>query len=157
MLLRCCMNSLEAEDRARTATLGILADQIPLSDLPDILDGVNPPKELDEIDPTNALYRTKSVRLELRRREVGSFYERVLARVWRSYSPLDLGRGFSWLRKRLDFEGGYGGLDATDLRAALRETPDRLSAIADHFLQSVPIDGAEWLAGTAFARPSSSS
>src|SRR5271166_2400350 len=143
-------DSLEAEDRARTATLGILADQIPLSDLPDILDGVNPPKELDEIDPTNALYRTKSVRLELRRREVGSFYERVLARVWRSYSPLDLGRGFSWLRKRLDFEGGYGGLDATDLRAALRETPDRLSAIADHFLRSVRIDGAEWLAWHRF-------
>jgi predicted NACHT family NTPase len=70
-------DSLGAEDSARTATLGILADKIPLSDLPEILDGVNPPKELDEIDPTNALYRTKSARFELRRREAGSFYEFV--------------------------------------------------------------------------------
>ena len=71
-------------------------------------------------------------------------------RVWRSSSPLDLGRAFSWLRKRLDFEGGYGGLDATDLRAALRETPDRLRAIADHFLISVPIDNARWLSWHRF-------
>jgi hypothetical protein len=130
--------------------LGILADKIPLSDLPDILDSVNPPKEPDEIDPTNALYRTKSVRFELRRREVGSFYERVLTRAWRLSSPFDVGRGLSWLQKRRDFGGGYGGRDAADLRAALRETPDRVTAIADHFLTSVPIDDARWLSWHRF-------
>jgi hypothetical protein len=67
-----------------------------------------------------------------------------------SSSPLDLGRGLSWLRKRLDFGDGYGGRDATDLRAALRETPDRLNAIAHHFLTSVPIDNARWLSWHRF-------
>ncbi len=132
---------MEAEDTARTGTLAILANIIPLSDLPDILDGVNPPKEIDGIDPTNA---------HLRRWEASSFYERILTRAWRMSDPFDVGRGFGWLRKRLDFKVGYGGRDATELRAALHEMPDRLRAVADHFLNCVPIDDDKWLSWHRF-------
>jgi hypothetical protein len=52
-----------------------LADKIPFYDLPAILDGIPPPKELAESDAPNGIYRTKSARLERGRREVGSFYE----------------------------------------------------------------------------------
>ncbi len=69
---------LELEDSTRTAALDILAEKLPLSDLPDVLDGINPPKDLDQIHPMNTLDRTMVARFELHRREACSFYERIL-------------------------------------------------------------------------------
>ena len=140
-LLRWCTTQWRRRTRPGLGLSGILANIIPLSDLPDILDGVNPPKEIDGIDPTNA---------HLRRWEASSFYERILTRAWRMSDPFDVGRGFGWLRKRLDFKVGYGGRDATELRAALHEMPDRLRAVADHFLNCVPIDDDKWLSWHRF-------
>jgi hypothetical protein len=68
----------------------------------------------------------------------------ILARVWRSPGPFDPHRGYSWLRKRLELNNGFGGREAPNLRAALRNRRDALSAIADHFLTSIPIDGSQW-------------
>ena len=76
--------------------------------------------------------------------EVRSFYARILLRAWRARDPFDPGRSLEWLRKRAVFEGGISNSGAGGLRDAMRDTPDRSTAIARHFFRTVAIDEHRW-------------
>jgi hypothetical protein len=78
--------------------------------------------------------------------EAGSFYARILVRAWRGPDAFDPARAVGWLRKRAAFISGRGGSRARDLRAAMRDTTDRLRALAKDFFGTVPIDADRWLA-----------
>jgi predicted NACHT family NTPase len=112
-----------------------LGDKLPLEDLPEILDGVSPPER-------------KGVGFDRRHWEVGSLYARILVRAWQNPQPLDPARVLDWLRKRVIFKDGEGR--ARGLRAAMQNTPERLTEIARHFFRDVPVDEQRWLAFSRF-------
>jgi len=118
-----------------------LADNIPLADLPAVLDGI-----VVSVDSNRGFDR--------RGREVGSFYARVLARVWRAPGPINPAQAMGWLRKRVALKGGDTETHARDLRAAMREAPVRLTQLAQHFFQTVPLDEKRWLSWHRFREPS---
>jgi len=121
-------DTLEAEDRTVTNMLWSLADNMPLPDLPAVLDGINGPNGKEPGF------------------EAGNFYSRILVRAWRAPDGFDPGRALSWLNKRLVLKGAYGETRARNLRLAMSETPERLRAVADHFLRTIPMDDQWWLA-----------
>lgn len=105
-----------------------LADEIPEQDLPLLLDQIAAP-QTDE-DPTNY--------------EVGAFYARLLVRAWPTTASVTPARALMWLEKRHALKGGAGNSRATDLRAAMQLTPDRLEAFADHFFSSITNVDEAW-------------
>lgn len=125
--------ALRADETVVAGLLWTLSDKVPVTNLPALLDGIDPPS------PDSAGLTRGS-------REAASFYARVLVRAWRGLDAFDPARALCWLRKRVAFKGGYGRSRARDLRAAMRDTPDRLRAIAEHFFSVVPIDEHSWLA-----------
>lgn len=114
-----------------------LADAIPVADLPNVLDGIVP-----SVDDTKGHNR--------RGWDAGSFYARALVRVWRAPGLFDPAQAIGWLRKRVAFKGGNYESRARDLRAAMRETPERLTQLTQHFFRTVPLDGNEWLSWNRF-------
>ena len=124
---------LRAHETVVAGLLWTLADKAPASDLPALLDRIDPPS-MDVAGFT----RGSS--------EGASFYARILVRAWRELDAFDPARALGWLRKRAVFKGGFGGSRARDLRAAMRDAPDHLRALAEHFFRTVPIDANRWLA-----------
>lgn len=59
-------------------------------------------------------------------------------------------RVINWLRKRVAFKGGNNESRARDLRAAMSETPERLTELALHFFRTVPLDKNRWLSWHRF-------
>jgi predicted NACHT family NTPase len=115
-------------------TLLTLADNVPVTDLPALLDGIDPPP-------------SDQAGFDRRIREAGTFYARILVRAWREMDAFDPVRAMGWLRKRV---ASKGESRARGLRAALRDTPDRLRALAKNFFGTVPIDADRWLAYRRF-------
>ena len=54
-------------------------------------------------------------------------------------------RALQWLRLRNSYSSGYGGGQSDDLRSAIRERKDRLSAITDHFFETLMPESDRWL------------
>jgi predicted NACHT family NTPase len=128
---------LEADETMGTGMLWNLGDRVPIADLPEILDGINAPSQKAQ-DRDRATW------------EPGSFYARILVRAWSAPGPFDPGRTLNWLRKRATFKGGRGESRAKSLLGAMREMPERIGVITDHFLETVPIDDQVWLAWHRF-------
>jgi hypothetical protein len=126
------------DDTIGTGSLDAVADIIPVSDLPAVLDGVNAPRADDQLEFDKANW------------EVGNFYSRILIRAWRSSDGFDPGRALDWLRKRIAFKGGASESRARGLRAAMDETPDKLREIADHFFKTLEADKERWLKFSRF-------
>jgi hypothetical protein len=120
-----------------TGMFWTLADKLPLGDLPFVLDGVNLPTRDNRAPDRDAW-------------EAGSFYARILVRAWRAPGMFDAGRTFVWLRKRQAFSGMQNGSRARDLRAAMQEAPEKLRALAEHFLQTLVADENRWLSLNRF-------
>lgn len=111
--------------------LWFLADALPLIDVPNILDGVQHRKRTKEIGRRNAW-------------DIASFYERILMRAWNEMAEIEPARALQWLRVHRAFRDSYsGGRD--EFRAAIGAKPDRLLAIADHFLEGCRTDKDRWL------------
>jgi predicted NACHT family NTPase len=126
--------SLRTNETVPTGTLWTLADNVPVTDLPAILDGIDPPSS-DQSGFDGGGW------------EAGSFYARILVRAWRELDAFDPVRAMGWLRKRMAFKGEGR---ARGLRAAMRDMPDRLRALAKNFFGTVPIDADRWLAYRRF-------
>lgn len=130
----------EAMDAGVGRTTGMfwtLADTIPLEDLSAVLDGVNAPTREDRDADRDSW-------------EPGSFYARILVRAWRAPDGFDAARALGWLRTRQAFSGINSGSRARDLRAAMQETPEKVRALADHFLATVVADDNRWLSLNRF-------
>jgi predicted NACHT family NTPase len=125
---------LRTNETVVTGTLWTLADSVPVTDLPAILDAIDPPS-------------SEQAGLDRGSWEAGSFYARLLVRAWREPDPFDPIRAMGWLRKRVAFNGGSR---ARGLRAAMRDIPDRLKALAKNFFSTLPMDADRWLAYRRF-------
>lgn len=125
------------EEAASTGLFWNLADDIPLADLPAVLDGIVVPNE-------------DTASFDRRGWEAGSFYARILVRAWRAPAPIAPAQVIGWLRKRVAFKGGSTESRGRDLRAAMRDPPERLSQLAQHFFRTVPLDGNQWLSWHRF-------
>jgi predicted NACHT family NTPase len=123
-----------ADEIPGVGTLWFLADSIPESDLPVILDGIPAVEAVDGYDQVA--------------NELGLFFTRILVRAWSTPAAFGLGRAMEWLLKRVDLSGN-SAIHLDDLRLALRSKPDRLYLLADEFFNRVPIDEKRWL---SFAR-----
>jgi len=118
-------------DETITGVLYTPSERLPLNDIPAVLDGVPP--------------RPASQAMRGNEREVARFIERVLIRAWREIADLDPARGLQWLRLRSSYSDGYGRGRSDELRAVIGERKDRLSAIADHFLETLTPDENRWV------------
>jgi hypothetical protein len=130
-------DSQTGEEPAGSGMFWNLADAIPETDLPDVLDGIVP-----AVDDSKGHSR--------RGWDAGSFYARALVRAWRAPGPFDPARALGWLRKRVSFKGGNYESRGRGLREAMRETPERLMQLTQHFFRTVPLDGTEWLSLNRF-------
>jgi predicted NACHT family NTPase len=128
---------LLANETVATGLLWTLADSVPVTDLPPMLDGIDPPS-------------SDQAGFDRRSWEAGSFYARILVRAWRGPDAFDPVRVMGWLRKRAAFKGGHPESRSRDLRAAMRDMPDRLQALAKDFFGTVSIDAHRWLAYQRF-------
>jgi len=115
----------------------ILADTLPIADIPIILDGITVPA-------------TDTDDFEVKSREASSFYARLIVRAWPISNDVEPARIMSWLHKRSQFRGLIGSRRASDLRAAMAVTPERLKALATYFFAHVPADKDRWLALSRF-------
>jgi predicted NACHT family NTPase len=132
------LNDLQTdEEPAGSGLFWNLADAIPETDLPAVLDGIVP-----AADDSKGRSR--------RGWDAGSFYARALVRAWRAPGPFDPARALGWLRKRVVFKGGHYESRGRGLREAMRETPDRLTQLTQHFFRTVPLDGDQWLSWNRF-------
>ena len=120
-------DTLGATEMALSGMLQTLADRIPEADLPVLLDGIQPP-EASQIAPDRGNW------------EVGSFYSRILVRAWRAPGTFEAARALGWLRKRVTFADVGIDSRARSLRDAIVAAPDRLNAVADHFLYILAAD-----------------
>jgi predicted NACHT family NTPase len=127
------VQALLGSDSTMTGVLWGLADKLPDRDLPAILDGIEPRATDEERNDREGW-------------EAGSFYARILVRAWPNAVAIEPARLMRWLRKRLAFRGGRGESRAQGLRAAMQTSPERLSALAEDFFKSVPVDDQRWLA-----------
>jgi hypothetical protein len=126
------------DDALGAEMLWTVSDQVPLADLPAILDGVIPPKRKDDgVHDRNNW-------------DAGSFYSRILVRAWSAPGAVDAGRALNWLRVRQSFSDIHSGIRADDLRAAMKEAPKRVRAIASHFSRTLAADNNPWLALAQF-------
>ncbi|MGJ4897191.1 hypothetical protein ACQR2B_18945 [Bradyrhizobium oligotrophicum] len=119
----------ETGDMVGSGALWALRDHLPLSDLPQVLDGVVVP------DPDR-------IGLDRPHWEVGSLYAHLLVRAWEAPGTYDPEQALGWLRKRALFKGGEGR--ARGLRAAIQHRRERLADIARHFFRTVPFDEQRW-------------
>jgi hypothetical protein len=115
-----------------TGVLYTLSDHMPLGDIPTVLDELQPAKHESRASRHNEW-------------EVARFIDRVLIRAWRGIADIEPARALQWLRLRDSYSSGYGGDLSGDLRAAIRERQDRLSAITNHFFETLVPDKDRWL------------
>jgi predicted NACHT family NTPase len=130
-------DSQVGEEPAGSGLFWDLADAIPEAELPDVLDGIVPADD-------DSRGRSR------RGWDAGSFYARAVVRAWRAPGPFDPARVLGWLRKRVAFKGGNYESRGRGLREAMRETPDRLTQLTQHFFRTVLLDGNEWLSWNRF-------
>jgi predicted NACHT family NTPase len=115
-----------------TGTFWSLADSLPLDRLAEILDSFDVPER------THGGY-------DKRRAEVGVFYARILARVWRGIEVLDPGRTLRWLNKLREISEVHGETRMRELSSAMAATPERNHELAEHFFNTLVIEEQSWL------------
>ncbi|WP_157865963.1 NACHT domain-containing NTPase [Mesorhizobium japonicum] len=125
------------EDFLATGTLWVLADSIPVADLPSLLDGIATPQQ-NEYGQHNR-----------RHSEVATLFTRSLVRAWREPGPFDAERALRWLHKRLAFDDDS---QVQELRDAIIETPENLEAMASHFFGTLVADSERWQKYSTFQR-----
>lgn len=127
----------KGEGRTTGLVLHSLANDIPISDVPAVLDGVLPARPQETVDRRGAW-------------DVAAFYEIILTRAWESVPAFDADRAFKWLEVRRSMRGMYSGDRGERLRTAMRARPERLRAMADRFLTNFVADDYSWLRFTRF-------
>src|SRR5260370_663235 len=123
--------------RATTHVLYSLAKNIPIADVPAILDGVVPVTLHQGVERRSAW-------------DVAAFYELILTRAWESDAAFDPDRAFKWLEVRRSMRGLYTGDRGERLRTAMRARPERLHTLADRLLANLVADDHSWLTLSRF-------
>ena len=123
--------------RGTSYVLHSLAGQLPISDVPAVLDGGTPVTSHETVEHRSAW-------------DVAAFYELILARAWESDFAFDPERAIKWFEVRRSMRGIYSGDQGERLRAAMRARPERLRAVADRFLATFVADDQSWLRLTRF-------
>jgi hypothetical protein len=122
-------DALAAPKLEATGIFWTFADQLPLHDLPAILDGVQVPQHQGGYHKG--------------RWEVGAFYSRILRRQWIDGGELEPARCLLWLSKNWMLNQDRS--DRTrELRASMLERPERLNALAQQFLSILKVDDNSW-------------
>jgi hypothetical protein len=130
-------DTLASEDEMVGGSLWGLSDAIPLHDIPEVLDGIEPLGEDSGMSSRTGW-------------DVTAQYERLLLRAWRELPEVGPARALKWLRVQRSFSRVHTGRRGEELRAAMRDTPERLHAIADHFFDTLAIGKYSWLALNRF-------
>jgi predicted NACHT family NTPase len=125
-----------SQGRAISHVLYSLAKDMPIADIPAVLDGIQPARP-QSIDRRSAW-------------DVAAFFETILSRAWESDSAFDAQRALKWLEVRRSMRGVYSGDKGERLRAAMLSRPERLRALADQFLANFVTDDHSWLRLTRF-------
>jgi hypothetical protein len=128
-----------ASHEAVTGVLYTLSEHMSLGDIPAVLDGL----------PQANLATRASRRNEW---EVARFIDRVLIRAWRGIADIEPARATQWLWLRNSYSSGYGRCRSDHLHEAILERKDRLSAITDHFFDTLVADKNRWLRLARFAK-----
>jgi hypothetical protein len=128
-------DALAAPKLDATGIFWAFADQLPLHDLPAILDGVQVPQHQSGYHKG--------------RWEVGAFYSRILRRQWIDGGELEPARFIPWLYKNWMLNQDRGDR-IQELRASMLARPERLNALAHHFLSTLKPDDKPWRAFTSF-------
>ena len=127
----------DTSGEAVTNVLYELSEQMPLGDIPAVLD------ELPEADlVTRARGQNEW--------QVARFIDRILVRAWREIPRVEPEQALQWLRLHHSYSKGNGGGRSDDLRSAILERKDRLAAILDHFFDTLVVDNSLWLQLTRF-------
>jgi len=124
-----------------TGVLYQLSECMPLGDLQVVLDGLRPVKHSSHPRSSDQW-------------EVERFIERLLVRAWGEIDEVDAARFLKWLRLQNSYSRDRGR-QSEHLRSAMLTREDRLSAITDHFFDTLVADNDRWLRLARFreARP----
>ena len=117
--------------------LHTLANEVPIADVPAILDSLDPVTSREGVDRRGAW-------------DVAAFYENILTRAWESDVPYEADRILQWMEVRRSMRGMYTGDRGERLRAAMRARQQRLRAMVDRFLETLAPDDFSWLKLTRF-------
>jgi len=128
------LKDIAASTSAETVTgiLYTLSEDMPLADIPAVLDGLQPAQQASRATRRNEW-------------EVARFIDRTLLRAWREIDVIEPARALRWLKLRNSYSNGNGRGLSDALRQAIRERHDRLSAITDHFFERLIPDKDQWL------------
>jgi predicted NACHT family NTPase len=129
-------DALQMEDAPVTGLFWTLAERLPVQGLASILDYLQVPKHEGGYDR--------------RRSEVGLFYSRALARAWRAADPDEATRMLSWLQKHRSLNESLGQARVSELRAVMRENPEKVITVAECFISLLPDEQAPWFALARF-------
>jgi len=111
--------------------LWFLADALPLSDLPTILDGIRPHKRTEAVGRRNSW-------------QIGNYFERILIKAWNELQEIEPARALRWLETLSGFRDSYsGGRD--EFRMAIGAKPERLRSLADRFLEEIIPGDQRWI------------
>jgi hypothetical protein len=128
------LKDIAASASAETVTgiLYTLSEDMPLADIPAVLDGLQPAQQASRATRRNEW-------------EVARFIDRTLLRAWSEIDVIEPARALRWLKLRNSYSNGNGRGLSDALRRAIRERHDRLSAITDHFFATLIPDKDQWL------------
>lgn len=122
-VIRLMDDTFKLDQKPALGLFWTLAQSLPASMLPDILDGISVPKHEGGYDK--------------RRTEVGLFYSRILARAWPNAQPVDAPRMLGWLKKHHSLNEALGQDRGSALRKAMSAAPERLLAVAESLISSI--------------------
>jgi hypothetical protein len=129
-----------AKQQVTTGALWSISESLPIGEIPAVLDRWLP------------IERQKRSNLEQRNVwEFASTFEHLLLRVLKEGKPAPHeGAVWRWLRVLASFRDTYGAVRAESLRETLRQKPELLRRLADHFFQTVELNPNRWLAYSEF-------
>jgi hypothetical protein len=116
---------------AITGVLHTLSEHMPLNDIPVVLD------KLPKYDQATQKSRRDHW-------EISHFIARILLRALLGITDIEPARALQWLRLRDPYVIGDGG-GQSDLRAAILGRQQLLSAITEHFFDTLVVDNDRWL------------
>lgn len=128
-------DALAAPKLEATGIFWTFADQLPLHNLPAILDGIQVPQHQGGYHKG--------------RWEVGAFYSRILRRQWIDSGEFEPARCLMWLHKNWMLNRDRGSR-ASELRASMLDRPERLDALAQQFLSILNVEDNSWRTFTSF-------
>ena len=127
------LTDMAASTHADTVTgiLYTLSELVPVADIAAVLGHLKPVPRASRSTRRNEW-------------EVARFIDRTLLRAWQEIDVIEPRRALEWLKLRNFYSSGYGRGLSDSLRAAIRERPDRLNAIADHFFETMEPGEDRW-------------